>query len=118
MDRFWIIPIVALVSGSIIGVGAIEYEINTKWPNAAIERDGLKNLSCPEIMLKASLNKFWSPQNGKIGRGMSEICVDQLKTLTGDPYVLFCNPGGFAPDKKIGNSTHTFNHDICEWEIK
>ena len=35
----------------------------------------------------------------------------------GNPYILHCDPTTeFAPDKLIRNSTHTFNHVICEWE--
>ena len=43
-----------------------------------------------------------------------------IKNSSGiSPYVEFCNPNDdFAPDKLIQNSTHKFNHVICEWKEK
>ena len=34
-----------------------------------------------------------------------------------NPYVEFCNHGGFTSIKKIENSTHSFNHDTCIWDV-
>lgn len=47
------------------------------------------------------------------------IVKDTAASPTGlNPYVEFCNPGGFAPVKIIENSTHSFNHDTCIWDLK
>ena len=48
-----------------------------------------------------------------------EVIVEKKVVSTGlNPYVEFCNPGGFAPVKKIDNATHSFNHDTCIWDLK
>ncbi len=48
-----------------------------------------------------------------------EVIVEKKIVSTGlNPYVEFCNPGGFAPTKKIDNATHSFNHDTCIWDLK
>ena len=48
-----------------------------------------------------------------------EVVVEKKSTSSDlDPYVEYCIPGGFAPDKKIDNSTHSFNHDTCIWDMK
>ena len=40
------------------------------------------------------------------------------KSSGGNPYVEFCTPGGFAPNKIIENSTHSFKHDTCVWDLR
>ncbi|MGY5147929.1 MAG: hypothetical protein ACW9W4_08020 [Candidatus Nitrosopumilus sp. bin_7KS] len=48
-----------------------------------------------------------------------EVIVEKDTAPTGlNPYVEFCTPGGFAPVKIIENSTHSFNHDTCIWDVK
>jgi len=42
------------------------------------------------------------------------IIPKQVSSLS--PYVEFCTPGGFAPEKLIQNNTHKFDHDVCLWE--
>ena len=71
-------------------------------------------------MAKDSLNDYWTPGNGKIGRAMIAICKELIKKEDSglSPYVEFCTPGGFSPDKLIDNSTHIFNHDTCLWVTK
>ncbi len=120
MDRFWIIPIIAFIS--VIASFAVfqEYRINVVIPNAALELEDMKSMECSEIMKKNSLNRYWLPSNGKIGRAMNEVCVESLKDNSGNPYVKFCSTAPldppFWPDKLIQNSTHKFNHEFCVWE--
>ncbi len=47
-----------------------------------------------------------------------EVAVEKAAPSGLNPYVEYCIPGGFAPDKKIDNSTHSFNHDTCIWDMK
>ena len=48
----------------------MEYKINTVYPNAEIEYNKIKQMSCPEIQAKNAVNNYWSHTNGKIGRTM------------------------------------------------
>ena len=116
--QYWIIPIIALISVAFIFSFALDYKINVILPNAEIERADMTTMLCPEILLKDSLNDYWSSENGKIGKSMGASCNELLKNNSSDlnPYVEFCNPGGFAPIKKIENGTHLFNHHTCIWD--
>lgn len=118
--RYWIIPIICIVA--IMGVFSvtIEYKVNTIFPNAALEMEEIKKISCPEILAKDAANKYWTPENAAIGKAKAISCsVPQETESSGlSPYVEFCTPGGFSPDKKIENNTHSFNHDACVWELK
>jgi len=118
--HYWIIPIICLISVITIFSFAIEYKVNTVFPNAELERQEIKKMSCPEILLKDSSNDYWTSENNKIGKVKAISCsVPQEGQSSGlSPYVEFCTPGGFAPIKKIGNSTHSFNHDTCIWDLK
>ena len=118
--RFWIIPAISLICVAVIFSFALDYKINVILPNAEIERESMKNMQCAEILIKDSFNDYWSPQNGEMGRSISAICKELQKSESSElsPYVEFCNPGGFTPDKKIENSTHLFNHDTCLWNNK
>jgi hypothetical protein len=117
MDNFWLIPIVALLSGCIIGAGAIEYKVNIVWPNAIIEAQEMKALSCTEIVKKNSINDYWTPGNGVIGRALSDACKPNNDSGL-NPYVEFCNPNDeFSPVKLIQNSTHKFDHETCIWNL-
>ena len=77
-------------------------------------------MSCDEIMIKDASNHYWSSENAKIGKAKAVSCNPPQESQSSglSPYVEFCNPGGFVPDKKIENSTHTFNHDTCVWDLK
>ena len=118
--RFWIIPIVCFVGAMIMFSITLEYKINTILPNAELERQEMQEMLCPEILQKDASNSYWTPQNSKIGREKAASCsVPQEGESSGlSPYVEFCTPGGFAPNKKIENSTHLFNHDACVWDLK
>jgi len=98
----------------------VDYKFNVILPNAEIERSDMKNMQCPEILLKDSFNDYWSAENSKIGRSMGDVCKEAQKTESSglSPYVEFCTPGGFTPVKKIENSTHLFNHNTCTWNIQ
>ncbi|GBH34255.1 hypothetical protein NZNM25_10460 [Nitrosopumilus zosterae] len=99
---------------------ALDYKINTIFPNAELEREEIKKMSCPEILQKDSSNRYWSSENREIGKAKAAGCsVPEESQSSGlSPYVEFCTPGGFAPVKKIENSTHIFNHDTCIWDLK
>lgn len=118
--RFWIIPIISLISIIFIFSFAVDYKINTVFPNAEIERQEMKSMECPELLVKDSFNDYWNAENGKMGREKVAICKELMKTESSglSPYVEFCTPGGFAPIKKIDNATHLFNHDTCVWNVK
>jgi len=97
---------------------ALDYKINTVLPNAILEHEDMKSMLCPELLIKDSFNDYWTPANGKIGREKVAICKELMKPKDSglSPYVEFCIPDGFAPVKKIENSTHSFNHETCIWE--
>jgi hypothetical protein len=118
--RFWIIPIICLVIVMGFFVFSLDYKINTIFPNAELERQKMKEMTCHEILLKDSSNRYWSSENAQIGKSKALSCkVPQESQSSGlSPYVEFCTPGGFAPIKKIENSTHSFNHDTCVWGLK
>ncbi len=118
--RFWIIPIVCLVSASLIFSVALVYKFNIVFPNAELERLEMNEMSCAEILRKDGANDYWTPENSQIGRAKAAGCNVPKESQGSDlnPYVEFCTPGGFAPDKKIENSTHSFNHDTCTWDGK
>jgi len=116
VDNFWVIPILAMVVGCIGVAGAIEYKVNTVWPNAVIELDEIKSMSCEEAKEKNASGRYATPSNGMQLRSMVDACPSEKSNNSGlSPYVEFCTPGGFSPDKKIDNSTHSFDHDVCEW---
>ncbi|WP_016939260.1 MULTISPECIES: hypothetical protein [Nitrosopumilus] len=118
--RYWIIPIICIVVVMGVFVVTMEYKINTVFPNAAAELEEIKKMSCPEIIAKDSANKYWTPKNSAIGKAKAISCSvpEETKSSGLSPYVEFCNPGGFAPNKIIENSTHSFNHDTCTWNSK
>ena len=118
--RFWIIPIICLVSTVLILSFAADYKINTVFPNAIIEKEELKDMPCSEILLKDAANDYWSKENAKIGKAKAAGCTPPKESQSSElsPYVEFCTPGGFTPIKKIDNNTHSFNHDTCIWNLK
>lgn len=119
-SRYWVIPIICIISVGVIMSFAVDYKFNTVFPNAEIEREEMKNITCPDMLLKASSNHYWSTENKKIGEGKIIGCTETPKSQSSglSPYVEFCNPGGYAPDKKIENNTHSFNHETCIWDTK
>jgi hypothetical protein len=119
-SRFWIIPIMCFIAIVPIMVFAVDYKVNTVAPNVEIEREEMENMTCPEMLVKASSNHYWSTGNKEIGEAKILGCTETTKSqsLGLDPYVEFCNPGGYAPDKKIENNTHSFNHVTCIWDMK
>ena len=118
--HYWIVPIVCMIA--VIGIFSfsIDYKVNTIFPNAELERQEIKEMSCPEILLKDASNRYWASENREIGKAKAISCsVSQESQSSGlSPYVEFCTPGGFAPVKKIENNTHSFNHDTCVWDLK
>ena len=112
---------VCFVIVAVFLVFTLDYRYNVMYPNAAIEREQLKTITCDEILEKQKTGKYWSSENAKIGADKALACLPpptEEKTAGGNPYVEFCIPGGFAPDKIIENSTHSFNHDTCVWDLR
>lgn len=118
--HYWIIPIISMIAVVAIFSFSLDYKLNTIFPNAELERQEIKEMSCPEILLKDASNRYWSSENREMGKAKAVSCsVPQESQSSGlSPYVEFCTPGGFAPVKKIENSTHSFNHDTCLWGLK
>lgn len=118
--RFWVIPAVCFAIVAIFLAFTLDYRYNVMYPNAIIEREELKTITCPEILEKQKTGKYWSSENARIGAAKALTCVPPPteKPTGGDPYVDFCTPGGFAPNKIIENSTHSFNHDTCVWDLR
>lgn len=118
MNSFWIITIAALILGSTMGGIAIEQKVNVVVPNAIAEIEEMKDMSCTDLREKNALGRYWTTSNGVYLRSLVDSCPP-IKTNSGlNPYVEFCTPGGFAPVKDISNSTHKFDHDICQWMEK
>ena len=118
--HYWIIPIACMIAIIPIFAFALDYKINIIFPNAELERQEIKEMACPEILLKDSANDYWTSENSKIGKAKAISCAVPQESGSSNlsPYVEFCTPGGFAPVKIIGNSTHLFNHDTCIWDLK
>ena len=118
--RFWIIPIMCMVAVMGIFLVTLEYKINTVFPNAELERLEIQKMSCEEIVAKDSANDYWTPETSAMGREKAAGCSKPKESESSgkNPFVEFCTPGGFAPDKLIENSTHSFNHDTCVWDLK
>ena len=118
--HYWIIPIISMIVVVAIFSFSLDYKLNTIFPNAELERQEIKEMSCSEILLKDASNRYWSSENREMGKAKAVSCsVPQESQSSGlSPYVEFCTPGGFAPVKKIENSTHSFNHDTCLWGLK
>jgi hypothetical protein len=100
-------------------VVTLDYRYNVMYPNAAIEREELKTITCDEILEKQKSGKYWNSENAGIGAEKALACLPPpVEESSGvNPYVEFCTPGGFAPNKIIENGTHSFNHDACVWDL-
>jgi len=118
--RFWIIPIVCMVIGIIFFSGSLDYRYNTTFPNAELERQEIEEMDCSEIAKNESKHHYWSTENSELAKSKFLSCnpPKQVESSGLSPYVEFCTPGGFTPNKIIGNSTHSFNHDTCTWNLK
>jgi transposase-like protein len=94
--RFWIAPILCMVVGMGVFVGVVEYNTNTKMPNAAAELEEMRTMSCEEIKAKDSLNNYWTSDNREFGGDKMSGCAaaeaairkaenDRLDKLLEDP---------------------------------
>ncbi|QLH10837.1 hypothetical protein [Nitrosarchaeum sp. AC2] len=97
--RFWIIPIICLVAVMGLFVIILSYQFNTAMPNAAIELEEMRKMSCDEIKAKDALNRYWSKDNSKYGKDKVGGCVaaelaitnaekEKLDKLLADPNSL------------------------------
>lgn len=80
--RFWIIPIVCLII--ILGIifpYLLYHKTTVIFPNAVIELDEIKKMSCIEITARNSLGSYWTIDNGKIARDKVQDCKDASKAL-------------------------------------
>lgn len=110
---------VCFVLVAMILVVTLDYRYNVMYSNAAIEREEMKTITCEEVSEKQKTGKYRSSENARIGTEKALACLPPLveKSSGGNPYVEFCTPGGFAPNKIIDNSTHSFNRDTCVWQL-
>jgi hypothetical protein len=69
------VPILCLVVAMGVFVVVIEYNINTKIPNAVAELEEMRTMSCEEIKIKDSLNRYWSKENGEYGANKADSCA-------------------------------------------
>ena len=119
--HYWIIPIICMISIIPIFAFSVDYKHIKVFPNAELERQEMENMSCPENsgqkMLRIVIGIQKTPRSEKL---MPSHVIHPKETQRSglSPYVEFCTPGGFAPVKKIENSTHLFNHDTCIWNFK
>ena len=74
--RFWIIPILAIIGVAMIFAFSLDHKYNTIIPNAAIELDDIKQMSCIDLSKRNSMGSYWTPQNGKIAREKVDVCKD------------------------------------------
>lgn len=79
--RFWIIPIICFVVVMGIFVVILEYNFNTKMPNAEIELAEMQTMTCPEIEAKLEINQFWSMENGAFAREKGQGCADAAAAI-------------------------------------
>lgn len=118
--HYWIVPIICIVAMIGMFTVSLDYKVNTIFPNAVLELQEIKEMSCEEISLKDAANDYWTSENALVGNAKALGCNPPKESQsTGmSPYVEFCTPGGFAPVKKIENSTHSFDHDTCVWDLR
>jgi len=74
--QFWVIPILCLVLAFVIFGALLEYKINTVFPNAAIELDEIKSMSCEQVKSRDSIGSYWTPENGVYARDKVQSCTD------------------------------------------
>ncbi len=80
--RYWIIPIVSMIA--VMGVifpYILYHQTTVVFPNAVVELDEIKNMSCTEVTSRNALGSYWTPDNGKFARDKVEDCKDALKAL-------------------------------------
>ncbi len=80
--QFWIIPIISLII--IVGVifpYILYYQNTVVYPNATIELDEIKKMSCVEITARNSIGSYWIPDNGKFARDKVQDCKDAAIAL-------------------------------------
>ena len=74
---YWIVPVAAL---ALVLVGLFPFILNhqatTIMPNAQVELQGLKLMSCKEISARDSIGSYWTPKNGKYARDIIQDCKD------------------------------------------
>lgn len=78
MDNFWIIPIAALVIVGLVASFAVEYKINTVYPNAKIEYEQIKLMSCIQVKEKNASSSYWITDNRVFAQMRIEACSDAL----------------------------------------
>ena len=79
--RFWITPIVFLIVGFGIFAIVVEYNLNTKVPNAVVELEEMRTMSCEEIESKNTKNRYWSLENRVFGDGKASSCADAAAAI-------------------------------------
>ena len=80
--RYWIIPIVCLIIiMGIIFPYILYHQTTVIFPNAVIELDKMKKMSCVEITARNSIGSYLTPDNGKFARDKVLDCKDASNAL-------------------------------------
>lgn len=82
--QFWIIPIICLVIVGVFFIGVLGYQFNVEFPNAEQELDELYKMSCEQIMIKESTDKYWTVDNREFGREKAKNCIENESVNTGE----------------------------------
>jgi len=78
--RFWIIPIICMVAAmGVIFPFMINHQITIVHPNAAIEIDEIKKMTCEELKTRNALGSYWTSTNGEFARDKVQRCIDAEK---------------------------------------
>ena len=77
--KFWIIPIACFAMVGIFFAFSLEHKFNVVMPNAVLEVEEMKNMSCKQIKEKDSRGSYWTPENSALGREMNSNCTDIIK---------------------------------------
>jgi len=115
MDKFWIIPMIALVIGFVIAVGTLEYKFNTAIPNGELELVQLKAMTCHELKERNSKGNYWVPENGKYVRDIIKECIkveeaelDELRGMSCSDLIGIRSSGeGFLTAKNLAYVNNT-----------
>ncbi|QLH05837.1 hypothetical protein [Nitrosopumilus ureiphilus] len=74
--RFWIIPVICLVVVIGIFASVLAYQFNVAMPNAVVEMEELRKMSCDQIKEKNAVNRYWSKTNSEYGNNKAKGCTD------------------------------------------
>jgi len=100
MEKFWIIPIIAMIMGASLGGTAIFYKITVVLPSAELELIELQAMKCWEIKEKINNGRFSIPQNGEFARDKLDVCAEIAKQKITKLFKECSDSGGIYIDNK------------------